>query len=184
MGELGGEFALTGRDGAERVGSVLRQAMGEGMRGGLDGNQRAAAIWLSANGDVERAHTTGVYLRRGRAAGADPILGVYVDSSVRLADFSARREVYLVRLAAAGLAVSGIEFKLSRTRVAGAAALAPDGHVERRDPNCTLDLPPLTPEEEARVEEETAGLPDSVRQAARHAMGLSLRRDKLGDRGE
>lgn len=180
MGELGGEFAALGRDGAESVGPLLRRALGEGTGRALSANQRALSVWLSANGDVERAHTTGVYLRKPRGGVGTPILGVYVDSSVRLADFSANREVYLVRLAAAGLAVSGLEFRLSRTRVAGERRTEGEtGTLRREDPDRSLDLPPLTPEEQARVAEETAGLPDGLRQQVARAMELSLRRDKL-----
>lgn len=86
---------------------------------GLTQNQRAGRAWYACNGDLERRHTTGVFLRKGRSASAAPVMGVYVDNSACLADFSMRADIYLTRLATVGCHVSGIEFRLSRREYIG-----------------------------------------------------------------
>ena len=102
-------------------------------RRSMSANQRAAYVWHNVNGDVERAHTTGVFLKEPHVKGADPILGVYVDSRMRAVDFRANREVYRARLSMGGLEVSEIEFIVSqyghgaaprKEHVSGAAAAA------------------------------------------------------------
>ena len=60
-------------------------------RRSMSANQRAAYVWHNVNGDVERAHTTGVFLKEPHVKGAAPILGVYVDSRMRAVDFRANR---------------------------------------------------------------------------------------------
>ena len=70
--------------------------------------------WYAANGDIERAHTTGTFVREPRRGEAGPVLVVYVDSKARVTDFSANSEVYLARLANAGHPFCKVEFRLSR----------------------------------------------------------------------
>ena len=84
-------------------------------RRSMSANQRAAYVWHNVNGDVERAHTTGVFLKEPHVKGAAPILGVYVDSRMRAVDFRANREVYRARLSMGGLEVSEIEFIVSQS---------------------------------------------------------------------
>ena len=98
----------------ESIGDLLSRVVGGEMRGRMSAAQRAAAAWYGANGDIERAHTTGVFLKKPKREGAAPILGVYVDSHARLTDFTVNREIYLARLHNAGLELSGIEFRLTR----------------------------------------------------------------------
>ncbi len=168
-------MANRGEGGPESLGSFLGSFLSGGFGGRLSANQRAAAIWYRANGDTERRHTTGVFLRKGRTPALPPVLGVYVDSSSRLTDFSSSRDVYLARLANAGLELSGIEFRLTRRpRIEAAPHEArPSG---KRRP---MDLPPLGEAERDRVERLTSDLPDGLRQNASRAMELSLRRDTL-----
>jgi hypothetical protein len=49
---------------------------------------RAARAWFVANGDRERAHTTGVWTRQGPFEGADPVLCVAVDSGLLAQELS------------------------------------------------------------------------------------------------
>ena len=70
--------------------------------------------WYAANGDIERAHTTGTFVRGPRRGAAGPVLVVYVDTKARVTDFSANSEVYLARLANAGHPFCKVEFRLSR----------------------------------------------------------------------
>lgn len=155
------------------VGGVLREVIDGHMSERMTDNQRAAAAWYRCNGKRERAHTTGVFLKRPRVRGAAPILGVYVDSHSMVTDFGVNKDIYLARLANVGFAVSGIEFVVSRTqhRVARKATQTPPAHPRA--------LPALSLEEQQSVESLVANLPESIRASASKAVSLSKRRDKL-----
>ena len=159
---------------SEDLSSVLDEMMGRGAWARLGRNRRAAMAWFKANGDVERRHTSGVYLKRAASSGLPPVLVVYVDSHARLTDFMANREIYLVRLAAVGFEVSGVEFRLSREPVPEAP---PSQQVTSRP--AEVVLPPLSDDERRRAAELTADLPEPLRQRVRRAMELSMRREKL-----
>ena len=94
----------------ESISSLMREVVDERMSARMSANQRAAAAWYRANGDRERNHTTGVFLKKARVAGAAPVLGVYVDSHAMVTDFGVNKDIYLARLANIGFKVSGIEF--------------------------------------------------------------------------
>ena len=85
--------------GSVSMAELLRRTIPARVRQGMSANQRATELWRTANGDVERAHTTGVYLRKSPCESLPPVLGVYVDSHARLSDFNANKEIYLTRLA-------------------------------------------------------------------------------------
>lgn len=163
--------------GSVSMAELLRRTIPVGMRQGMSANQRATELWRTANGDVERAHTTGVYLRKPPCESLPPVLGVYVDSHARLSDFNANKEIYLTRLAGVGLEVSGIEFRLTRwpTPQEGSGLHKGDGLRRHASRTATSELPPLSYQEERRVRDSCAGLPDGLRQRVERAMGLSLR---------
>ena len=171
----------------ESIGEVLSRVVGGEMRGRMSAAQRAAAAWYGANGDIERAHTTGVFLKKPKREGAAPILGVYVDSHARLTDFTVNREIYLARLHNAGLELSGIEFRLTRRDradaqgQAGADAGADRGEgrpalPERPRP---LDLPQLDEGKRATIEVAVADLEEPLRSKVAHAMEMSMRRQEF-----
>ena len=171
----------------ESIGDLLSRVVGGEMRGRMSAAQRAAAAWYGANGDIERAHTTGVFLKKPKREGAAPILGVYVDSHARLTDFTVNREIYLARLHNAGLEVSGIEFRLTRRDRAGAQAEAGAGAgagsgegrpalPERPRP---LDLPQLDEGKRATIEVAVADLEEPLRSKVAHAMEMSMRRQEF-----
>lgn len=165
----------------ELMGSLVADT--DGMQRKMNANQRAAALWSQANGDVERAHTMGVYLREPPNEALPPVLGVYVDSHARLSDFNANKELYLARLSAVGLEVSGIEFKLNRRAGAGAGGrrgLGTDLPAAAKPARDSVGdgLPPLSPEELKACAASCADLPDGLRHRALRAMELSLRREK------
>lgn len=139
----------------------------------LDENQKAAFIWNAANGDIERAHTTGVYLKAGRA-GKAPVLGVYLDSAPRVVDFSANKEIYLARLENQGLIFSDIDFKLTRYPKKDADVA---GGSERTAP--APELPELDEAELRYVEELVEEVPESLRPTVYETVSLMLRREKL-----
>lgn len=160
---------------------LLESVVGQDMRAHMSEAQRARAAWFSANGDVERRHTCGVYLDKAPTRRElDPVLCVYVDSHVRLADFGANREVYLARLAGAGLRVSGIRFRLSDARHARRGQDHPG-----RDTSGVSAAPPeealpeLADEQRRRIDTMTQDLPDDLRPKVKRAMELSFRREML-----
>ena len=170
MGDWELEF---GADAPQSVGSLVGEVVDGRMAARLSANQRAAAAWYRANGDRERDHTTGVFLKRSRVPGAAPILGVYVDSHIVATDFGVNKDIYLARLANAGCAVSGIEFIPSRE---GYRTRARARHTDQAAPE---PLPVLTPAERAEVADLVADLPEGVRESAYKAVELSKRRAKL-----
>ena len=151
----------------ELFGQMLDAADADGR---LTQSRRAQVAWSHVNGDVERAHTRGVYVAPARRTGEDPVLCVYVDSRARAVDFRANREVYLARLAAAGLRFSDLRVEQSRY------AAAPDPAPRTRDMSDASDAPgprPLTPDERASVDEALARLPQGLRDQAARAVAAS-----------
>lgn len=126
-----------------------------------------------------------MYLRDARTRGADPVLCVYVDSNARLTDFRANKDVYLARLSNVGLAVSDVEFRLSRTRkpLCGEA----DAHARQEERSApgehvpSAPLPALTAHEEEHVSRLVRDLPAGLRESASRAISLSMRRKKIAN---
>lgn len=144
------------------------------MASRMSDTQHAAAAWYRANGDRERAHTTGVFLRAARVKGMAPVMGVYVDSHAMATDFGVNKDIYLARLANVGFEVSGIEFLPSRDgrkRVA-----APSGTRAARQSEV---LPDLSADELQRVQSLVDGLPANLKEKASKAIALSMQREKL-----
>ena len=171
----------------ESIGEVLSRVVGGEMRGRMSAAQRAAAAWYGANGDIERAHTTGVFLKKPKREGAAPILGVYVDSHARLTDFTVNREIYLARLHNAGLELSGIEFRLTRRDRAdaqgqagvGGGAGGGEGRSALPERPRPLDLPQLDEGKRATIEVAVADLEEPLRSKVAHAMEMSMRRQEF-----
>lgn len=131
------------------------------------------SVWLSANGDLERAHTVGVYLREDPRGRGLPTLVVYVDSNACAVDFRAQGELYLARLQAAGASVGGVDFRLSRY----AAQHRARRDAPRPDASPRRLLPPLSPADEALARSLVADLPEGHRERAFRAICASFRQD-------
>ena len=170
MDEWVGEF---GSERPERLDSLMHEVVDGQMSQRMSANQRAAAAWYRANGDRERAHTAGVFLKRPRVAGAAPIMGVYVDSHAMATDFGVNKDIYLARLANVGFAVSGIEFIVSRN---GRRARTTEATQQREAP--VEEAPQLSAEEQQEVESLVRDLPESLRTAAARAITNAKRREK------
>ena len=178
---------------AEVLDQMARAADAAGM---LDASRRARIVWDRVNGDVERAHTCGVYVAEARRAGQDPVLCVYVDSRARAVDFRANREVYLARLAAAGLRFSDLRVEQSRYAATGAASCERAGAVvgtgaaagaagaagasgaagTHAHTHAHLSQPapePLDPEVREEVEDLVGRLPEGLRQSVERAVAAS-----------
>lgn len=171
MGDWESEF---GADAPESMGSLMRQVVDERLVGRMSANQRAAAAWYRANGDRERAHTTGVFLKRPRVRGAAPILGVYVDSHAMATDFGVNKDIYLARLANVGFEASGIEFLPSRTGKKRVPRTTRSDAVQQQPER----LPELSPSERAEIQELVRELPEALQESASKAIELSKRRKK------
>ena len=183
LGEL-----FDGRDeNSSSLSDALSSMLGKDLRTHMSANQKAAATWYGANGDVEREHTTGVFLKKPRVRGAAPILGVYVDSHSRMTDFTVNREIYLSRMYAAGLELSGIEFILNKRKPAEAKSSL--GRETSPSARKVAPLPELSDEEKETIEEECSVLEEPLRSKVARAMEFSLRREKSkksqnGEKGE
>ena len=154
---------------------LMREVVDDHMAPRLSAAQRAAAAWHRANGDRERRHTTGVFLKKSRVPGAAPIMGVYVDSHAMAVDFGVNKDLYLARLANIGYEVSGIDFIPSRKGYQAARV----GQGRAQQEPVAEELPELTPLEHAQVADLVAGLPESLKPSASKAVELSFRRSKL-----
>jgi hypothetical protein len=146
---------------------LLPSAAGHALSSRLGAARLANRAWREANGDRERAHTTGVALVAPRGNATDPRMVVYVDSNVLLSDFRTNTDLYLARLARWGIALSGLEFRLSR-----------DSSLHYHHSAPPTALPPLAPDRAADLDKLVAKLPDGLRSHVRAAAESSLRRSQ------
>lgn len=155
---------------------------GKAARGVSDAS-RALMTWRRIAGKRAAKHTVAVWLNRPKSGAGAPELVVYLDGNALMADLSTNAELYVERLAYAGLEVARVRFRLSRK--AGQAQAAPDASssLPSSAEDAPRPLPALSAVEEARVESAVAGLPDKLRLAASEAMKNSLRRQKLESTG-
>lgn len=162
----------------------VRAKMGAGHTAGL--------AWHSVIGDIERKHTTGVFVGKPKAPGMAPALCVYVDSRMRMVDFNANREIYLARLTAAGYDYSEVRFlqnkrprpkaeQTSGQPCCGMGARGPPSLLARRK-KLTRDCPFVQPREREEIEEQTAGLPPRLRESVSKAMAACMRRQRYEGR--
>lgn len=156
-----------------RAGDLVRAIFGGNNAAALSAAQRAARAWYAVNGDRERAHTTGVWLRKSGVAVADPVMVVQVDSGLLAADLGTNKDLYLSRLANRGVRVSDIRFQVGRRKTEENARRA---EAAARQSAC--ELPPLDDHEREEVERAVSHLPEELRRSASRAMCASLRQEK------
>lgn len=156
----------------ERAGDLVASLFGPKAMRRLSDAQRAARAWYAANGDRERSHTTGVWLRKPGRAKADPVLVVRLDSNLLAQELATNKDLYLARLARAGVQVSDLRFTVGQGRQAPAADRARARHDERPQAR------ELTAAERRRVEEATRDLPDSLRESVARAMRATMARPR------
>lgn len=157
----------------------VRAKMGAGHAAGL--------AWHSVIGDIERKHTTGVFVGKPKVPGMAPALCVYVDSRMRMVDFNANREIYLARLQTAGFDYSEVRFLQNKRPRPKADAAAPALTAEKVDkgtvPLATSEpLPELSEAERAQIEAQTAGLSPALRESVSKAMAACMRRQRYEGR--
>ena len=156
---------------SQTIKQLIEGVLGDKLTG-VNESQRLLALWLMANGERERIHTVGVYLSEPKGRQKLPRLTVYVDSNICVVDFNASRELYLARLEGVGLKLAGVDFKLSRYAAQ---------HRERQqiiENAQTEELPELTDEERAYIDELVQGVPESLRSSVSKAISSSMRREK------
>lgn len=144
--------------------------------------QKASAAWNAVIGDIERKHTTGVFVIEPKIKGRYPILGVFVDSSSILVDFNVNKEMYLIRLAHLGYKFDDILFKLSKYM-----QIKPVLTPQTTEPPCASSvlqktqptLPALSPQETEFAEHTVQNLPSALRSSALKAVKATLQRQKL-----
>ena len=162
----------------------VRARMGAGHTAGL--------AWHSVIGDIERKHTTGVFVGKPKAPGMAPALCVYVDSRMRMVDFNANREIYLARLTAAGYDYSEVRFLQNKRprpkaeQTSGQPMLW-DGREGADLPSRTAEkvdkgTVPLSTREREEIEGQTAGLPPRLRESVSKAMAACMRRQRYEGR--
>lgn len=163
------------RDGSqspERAGDLVRALFGGAAQARLSSAQVAARAWYAANGDRERAHTTGVWLRKSGRAGLEPVMVVRLDSNLLAQELGTNKELYLVRLAHAGVRVSDIRF------TAGQPSRAPNAPTKSASAQGkpVAPLPPLSADDRRKVRDATCHLPDKLQKSVARAMEATLRR--------
>ena len=160
------------------AGDVVADLLGGPLGNGLTKSQRVARAWYAVNGDRERAHTTGVWLKEPTRPGADPTLVVRVDSGLLASELATNKDLYLSRLAFRGVSVSDIRFVV-RPRAAEAGMAAASAAAKRKaEVSRETPLPDLTARERSNVEAVCADLPEGLRQSVSRAMCATLRKRK------
>lgn len=153
---------------------------GRVLKGASDAS-RALVTWRRIAGKRAAKHTVAVWLNRPKRGDGPPELVVYLDGNALMQDLTTNAELFVERLAYAGLEVARVRFRLSRK--AGQQTQAqPESPAAGTSPaadHAACELPPLTALERARVAAAAANLPDELRPSASKAMELSLRRQKL-----
>lgn len=139
-------------------------------RGGARSTWSAGRAWYAVNGDIERSHTTGVYVREPKGHEVLPTLIVYVDSRARAVDFTANREIYLARLENAGQRFAEVVFRESKRHVAQTARPARSAAPAAAPPA------PLPDEALRTIDELCAQVPEPLRDSVSRAMRESWQR--------
>ena len=140
----------------------------------MNSAKRVYMLWYKVNGNFERKHTTGLYLKEPVGKEQYPTLIVYIDKNIVMQDFRTNKQIYLIRLKAEGLILRDIEFLLSKP-----------GHKSRKPVEIEpmkkkkKKLPELTEEEMAQIESLTADLSEETKQIVTKPMISAFRRRKL-----
>ena len=133
------------------------------------GTAEAMRRWIGCTGPREKAHTIAVYVVEPPAPGRPRVLKVYVDSNAAVSDFRTNAEVYQVKLAAAGLEVDQVEFRLSRK--ARFSPVVKNNQTLVRDSRETFKRPALSDELSAKLKEQIAAVAsDELRTSLENAV--------------
>lgn len=162
------------------VGSAVSAFVDKRLLAGASAASLALSTWRRVAGRRAAKHTVAVWLSEPRGRTNLPDLVVYLDGNALMVDLTTNAELYVDRLAHAGLEVGHVRFKLSKKAGQPREVRATSGPTHRTAP----ELPLLTAYERARVAEATGKLPPKIRENASKAMEMSLRRAKLKTTGD
>lgn len=160
--------------GPVRAGVLVDALLGGSLGKKLDASGKAARAWYAANGDRERKHTVGVWLRKSGRAGIDPVLVVALDSGLLATELGTNKDLYLQRLAFRGIRISDIRFQVSRETSPRAQRAAVADKTKPKP-----ELPDLGDAEQQRIERAVEDLPEGLKQSVSRAMCATMRRNKV-----
>ena len=130
-------------------------------------------LWYKVNGNFERKHTTGLYLKDPIGKEQYPTLIVYIDKNVVLQDFRTNKNIYLIRLKSQNLVLRDIEFKLSKSK-----NKAFKQKVENKEKKIKKPLPELSSQEIKQIEELTKDLDEQIKPTVVKSMISMFKRQK------
>lgn len=158
----------------ERAGDLVGALFGAAGTRNLSDAQRAARAWFAANGDRERLHTTGVWLRKSGRKGTDPIMVVRLDSNLLAQELATNKDLYLARIAREGVRISDLRLTVgAASKVRKVPSVSPTARKEEPPP-----LPELSARERAEIGKATEGLPEKLRESVSRAMCATMARAK------
>lgn len=146
------------------------------LAAGANKTMQALTVWRKIAGKRAAKHTVAVWLSDPAGPLNLPDLVVYLDGNALMVDLSTNAELFVDRLAHAGLEVAHVRFKLSRK--AGQIAEERMLKAERKSHEVP-ELPPLTDYDRARIALDVQRIPEAMRADASKAMEMSIRRAKL-----
>lgn len=164
----------------QTAGELVSSFVDKNLLAGASAASLALTTWRRVAGHRAAKHTVAVWLSEPRGRASLPDLVVYLDGHALMVDLTTNAELYVDRLAHAGLEVGHVRFKLSKK----AGQRREERRETREDRSVAQDLPPLTPLERAHVDAATAQLSPKIRANASKAMEMSIRRAKLKTTGE
>ena len=153
----------------QALGQLINELVSEKFKS-VGKNQQALSLWMTLNGERERAHTVATFLDEKNPQA--PLLVVYVDSNACVVDFNASRELYLARFEGAPLNIARLDFRLSRY------AKEHRERAETRMQNKKEELPELSDDERAYIDELVKDLPERLQASVSKAISSSMRRQK------
>ena len=96
------------------AGTLVSKLVDGRVLAGASDASRALVTWRRIAGRRAAKHTVTVWLKRPKTGDGLPELVVYLDGNALMADLSTNAELFVDRLAYAGLEVSRVSFRLSR----------------------------------------------------------------------
>lgn len=96
------------------AGALVSAFVDERVLKGASDASRALVTWRRVAGLRASRHTVAVWLNRPKSGRGLPELVVYLDGNALMADLTTNAELYVERLAYAGLQVARVRFRLSR----------------------------------------------------------------------
>ena len=131
------------------AGTLVSKLVDGRVLAGASDASRALVTWRRIAGRRAAKHTVTAWLKRPKTGDGLPELVVYLDGNALMADLSTNAELFVDRLAYAGLEVSRVSFRLSRKAGQGwggtGAAAAAGSNAAGGGPGAGPDAPAYAP---------------------------------------